>query len=343
MQMGQSFINTEHLLLGIVRENGGTAMDVLARMGITGDMIRAEMNDLVGQNSVFAGNNAFETGQGASDSALNEFGTDLTAKAKAGKLDPVIGRAGEIERIMQILCRRQKNNPLILGEPGVGKTAIVEGLAQLIVAKKVPDILRGVRIVSLDVSSIVAGSKYRGEFEDRLKKCIKEVQEAGNVILFIDEIHTLVGAGSAEGSIDASAILKAPLARGELQVIGATTLDEYRKHLEKDAALERRFQPLTVGEPSEEQAERILEGLRGRYEEHHKVHFTDDALQTAVQLADRYIQDRYLPDKAIDVIDELNRTSSARRSCATTRRSCASRWRRPRRTGRRRRRRPSTT
>ena len=304
MQMGQSFINTEHLLLGIVRENGGTAMDVLARMGITGDMIRAEMNDLVGQNSVFAGNNAFETGQGASDSALNEFGTDLTAKAKAGKLDPVIGRAGEIERIMQILCRRQKNNPLILGEPGVGKTAIVEGLAQLIVAKKVPDILRGVRIVSLDVSSIVAGSKYRGEFEDRLKKCIKEVQEAGNVILFIDEIHTLVGAGSAEGSIDASAILKAPLARGELQVIGATTLDEYRKHLEKDAALERRFQPLTVGEPSEEQAERILEGLRGRYEEHHKVHFTDDALQTAVQLADRYIQDRYLPDKAIDVIDE---------------------------------------
>ena len=305
LQMGQSFINTEHLLLGIVRENGGTAMDVLARLGVTKDMVQAEMLDLVGQNSVFAGNNAFETGQGgASDSALNEFGTDLTAKAKAGKLDPVIGRAGEIERIMQVLCRRQKNNPLILGEPGVGKTAIVEGLAQLIVAKKVPDILRGVRIVSLDVSSIVAGSKYRGEFEDRLKKCIKEVQEAGNVILFIDEIHTLVGAGSAEGSIDASAILKAPLSRGELQIIGATTLDEYRKHLEKDAALERRFQPITVGEPNEEQAERILQGLRGRYEEHHKVHFTDEALHTAVQLADRYIQDRFLPDKAIDVIDE---------------------------------------
>ncbi|MGI6590293.1 MAG: ATP-dependent Clp protease ATP-binding subunit [Eggerthellaceae bacterium] len=304
MQMGQSFINTEHLLLGIVRENGGTAMDVLERMGVTGDMIRAEMNDMVGQSSVFAGSNAFETGQGSSDSALAEFGTDLTAKAKAGKLDPVIGRAGEIERIMQVLCRRQKNNPLILGEPGVGKTAVVEGLAQLIVAKKVPDILRGTRIISLDVSSIVAGSKYRGEFEDRLKKCIKEVQEAGNVILFIDEIHTLVGAGSAEGSIDASAILKAPLSRGELQVIGATTLDEYRKHLEKDAALERRFQPIKVGEPNEEQAERILEGLRDRYEDHHKVHFTDEALQTAVQLADRYIQDRYLPDKAIDVIDE---------------------------------------
>ncbi|MBE6471101.1 MAG: ATP-dependent Clp protease ATP-binding subunit [Coriobacteriaceae bacterium] len=303
MQMGQSFINTEHLLLGIVRENGGTATDVLDRMGISGDAIRAELNDLIGQTTVSVGT-GFDTAQGASDSALAEFGTDLTQKARSGKLDPVIGRAGEIERIMQVLSRRQKNNPLIIGEPGVGKTAVVEGLAQLIVAKKVPDILRNVKIVALDVSGIVAGSKYRGEFEERLKKCIKEVKDAGNIILFIDEIHSIVGAGSAEGSMDAAAILKAPLSRGDIQVIGATTLEEYRKHFEKDAALNRRFQPVNVGEPSEEQAERILRGLRSRYEEHHKVHFTDEALQSAVQLADRYIQDRYLPDKAIDVMDE---------------------------------------
>ena len=246
----------------------------------------------------------FDTAQGASDSALAEFGTDLTQKARTGKLDPVIGRAGEIERIMQVLCRRQKNNPLIIGEPGVGKTAVVEGLAQLIVAKKVPDILRNVKIIGLDVSGLVAGSKYRGEFEERLKKCIKEVKDAGDIILFIDEIHSIIGAGSAEGSMDAAAILKAPLSRGDIQVIGATTIEEYRKHFEKDAALERRFQPITVGEPSEEQAQRILQGLRPRYEDHHKVHFTDEALLSAVQLADRYIQDRFLPDKAIDVLDE---------------------------------------
>ena len=235
---------------------------------------------------------------------LKEFGVDLTKKAKDGKLDPVIGRAGEIERVMQILSRRQKNNPLLIGEPGVGKTAIAEGLAQLIVADQVPDIIRNMRIVTLDVSALVAGSKYRGEFEERLKKCIKEVEQAGDIILFIDELHTLIGAGAAEGSIDAAAILKPPLSRGEIQIIGATTLDEYRKHLEKDSAFERRFQTVMVKEPSEEQAVRILEGLRDRYEAHHHVHFTDDALRAAVSLSDRYIQDRFLPDKAIDVLDE---------------------------------------
>ena len=304
MQMGQSYISTEHLLLGIVRENEGTALDVLSRLGVKGDDIRTALNDLVGQSPVYAGRNPFEAAGTVPDSALKEFGTDLTQKARDGKLDPVIGRAGEIERVMQILSRRQKNNPLLIGEPGVGKTAVAEGLAQLIVSNQVPDILRGKRLLTLDVSALVAGSKYRGEFEDRLKKCIKEVKDAGDIILFIDEMHTLVGAGSAEGSIDAAAILKPPLSRGEIQVIGATTIDEYRKHLEKDSALERRFQPITVGEPNEEQALRIMEGLRDRYEAHHQVHFTDEALQAAVTLSDRYIQDRFLPDKAIDVMDE---------------------------------------
>ena len=304
MQMGQSYISTEHLLLGIVRENEGTALDVLSRLGVKGDDIRTALNDLVGQSPVYAGRNPFEAAGTVPDSALKEFGTDLTQKARDGKLDPVIGRAGEIERVMQILSRRQKNNPLLIGEPGVGKTAVAEGLAQLIVSNQVPDILRGKRLLTLDVSALVAGSKYRGEFEDRLKKCIKELKDAGDIILFIDEMHTLIGAGSAEGSIDAAAILKPPLSRGEIQVIGATTIDEYRKHLEKDSALERRFQPITVGEPNEEQALRIMEGLRDRYEAHHQVHFTDEALQAAVTLSDRYIQDRFLPDKAIDVMDE---------------------------------------
>ena len=304
MQMGQSYISTEHLLLGIVRENEGTALDVLSRLGVKGDDVRTALNDLVGQSPVYAGRNPFEAAGTVPDSALKEFGTDLTQKARDGKLDPVIGRAGEIERVMQILSRRQKNNPLLIGEPGVGKTAVAEGLAQLIVSNQVPDILRGKRLLTLDVSALVAGSKYRGEFEDRLKKCIKEVKDAGDIILFIDEMHTLIGAGSAEGSIDAAAILKPPLSRGEIQVIGATTIDEYRKHLEKDSALERRFQPITVGEPNEEQALRIMEGLRDRYEAHHQVHFTDEALQAAVTLSDRYIQDRFLPDKAIDVMDE---------------------------------------
>ena len=304
MQMGQSYISTEHLLLGIVREGEGTALDVLGRLGVKGDDIRGALNDLVGQSPVYAGRSAFDAMGASPDSMLKEFGTDLTKKASDGKLDPVIGRAGEIERVMQVLSRRQKNNPLLIGEPGVGKTAVVEGLAQLIVANQVPDLLRNKRLFTLDVSALVAGSKYRGEFEDRLKKCIKEVQDAGDIILFIDEMHTLIGAGSAEGSIDAAAILKPPLSRGEIQVIGATTIDEYRKHLEKDSALERRFQPITVGEPNEEQAIRILGGLRDRYEAHHQVHFTDEALQAAVEMSDRYIQDRFLPDKAIDVIDE---------------------------------------
>ncbi len=303
MQMGQSYISTEHLLLGIVREGEGTAIDVLARMGIKGNDVRATMNDIVGQSPVMAGR-GFSPQSGKKDSLLNEFGTDLTKKAKNGELDPVIGRAAEIERVMQILSRRQKNNPLILGEPGVGKTAIAEGLAQLIVSNQVPDILRGKRLITLDVSALVAGSKYRGEFEERMKNVIKEVMDAGDVLLFIDEIHTIIGAGSAEGSIDAAAILKPPLSRGEIQIIGATTLEEYRKHLEKDSALERRFQPLTINEPNEEQAVRIVEGLRDKYEQHHHVHFTDEALHAAVQLSNRYIQDRYLPDKAIDVIDE---------------------------------------
>ena len=304
MQMGQSYISTEHLLLGIVREGEGTALDVLKRLGVSGDDIRSTMNDIVGQTPVMAGRAGFDGMGGNQNSMLAEFGTDLTKKARDGKLDPVIGRAAEIERVMQILSRRQKNNPLILGEPGVGKTAIAEGLAQLIASNQVPDLLRDKRLITLDVSALVAGSKYRGEFEERMKKVIKEVMDAGDVLLFIDEIHTIIGAGSAEGSIDAAAILKPPLSRGEIQIIGATTLEEYRKHLEKDSALERRFQPLTVNEPNEEQAMRILEGLRDKYEAHHQVHFTEEALQASVQLANRYIQDRYLPDKAIDVLDE---------------------------------------
>ncbi len=304
MQMGQSYISTEHLLLGIAREGEGTALDVLSRMGVTADDIRSTMNDIVGQSPVMAGRSGFDATGGKQNSMLDEFGTDLTKKAKDGKLDPVIGRAAEIERVMQILSRRQKNNPLILGEPGVGKTAIAEGLAQLIVANQVPDLLRNKRLITLDVSALVAGSKYRGEFEDRMKKVIKEVIDDGDVLLFIDEIHTIIGAGSAEGSIDAAAILKPPLSRGEIQIIGATTLEEYRKHLEKDSALERRFQALTINEPNEEQAVRIMEGLKDKYEAHHQVHFTDEALQAAVSLSNRYIQDRYLPDKAIDVMDE---------------------------------------
>ncbi|MDO4182012.1 MAG: ATP-dependent Clp protease ATP-binding subunit [Coriobacteriia bacterium] len=304
MQMGQSYISTEHLLLGIVREGEGTALEVLSRMNVSGDAIRGALNDLVGQSPVYAGRNVFDGVTREGESVLKEFGTDLTQKAREGKLDPVIGRAGEIERVMQVLSRRQKNNPLLIGEPGVGKTAVAEGLAQLIVSNQVPDILRNKRLFTLDVSALVAGSKYRGEFEERLKKCIKEVMDEGDIILFIDEMHTLIGAGSAEGSIDAAAILKPPLSRGDIQVIGATTTEEYRKHLEKDSALERRFQPITVGEPNEEQAVRIMQGLRDRYEAHHQVHYTEEALQAAVSMSSRYIQDRFLPDKAIDVIDE---------------------------------------
>ena len=305
MQMGQSYISTEHLLLGIVREGEGGAIDAMAKLGVEIDAVRSALNDLVDQPTPVAAGMPFFGGEpNGEKSMLEQFGTDLTAKAKAGKLDPVIGRAAEIERVMQVLSRRQKNNPLLIGEPGVGKTAVVEGLAQLIVADQVPDIISGKRVITLDVSALVAGSKYRGEFEERLKKVIKEVVKDGNIILFIDEMHTIIGAGSAEGSIDAAAILKPPLSRGELQVIGATTTEEYRKHLEKDSALARRFQTVNVKEPSEEQALRILDGLRDRYEAHHHVRYSDEALQAAVSMSSRYIQDRFLPDKAIDVLDE---------------------------------------
>ena len=305
MQMGQSYISTEHLLLGIVREGEGGAIDAMAKLGVEIDAVRSALNDLVDQPTPVAAGMPFFGGEPHGEkSMLEQFGTDLTAKAKAGKLDPVIGRAAEIECVMQVLSRRQKNNPLLIGEPGVGKTAVVEGLAQLIVADQVPDIISGKRVITLDVSALVAGSKYRGEFEERLKKVIKEVVKDGNIILFIDEMHTIIGAGSAEGSIDAAAILKPPLSRGELQVIGATTTEEYRKHLEKDSALARRFQTVNVKEPSEEQALRILDGLRDRYEAHHHVRYSDEALQAAVSMSSRYIQDRFLPDKAIDVLDE---------------------------------------
>ena len=309
MQLGQNYISTEHLLLGILREGNGVAVTVLTNMGFDTQTIKSAVMALIGKPSQssmsYAGGEPGEDG-GPRDgeSMLEEFGTDLTEQARQGKLDPVIGRAVEIERIMQILARRTKNNPLIIGDPGVGKTAVVEGLAQMICAEQVPDILRDKKIISLDVSALVAGSKYRGEFEERLKQVVKEAKEAGDVILFIDEMHTIIGAGSAEGSIDAAAILKPPLSRGEIQVIGATTSDEFRKHLEKDSALERRFQPVLVGEPDEDEAIRILTGLRDRYEAHHRVHFTDEAIKAAVELSDRYVQDRFLPDKAIDVLDE---------------------------------------
>lgn len=303
LQMSQAYISTEHLLLGIVREEEGCALDILKDLGIDAEDLKSEVNDVIGKSPVLAGGGP-DVDRGGKKSILEQFGTDLTSKARKGKLDPVIGRAAEIERVMQILCRRQKNNPLILGEPGVGKTAIVEGLAQLIVANQAPEALLNKRVVTLDVSALVAGSKYRGEFEERLKKVIDEVKHDKNVILFIDEIHTIIGAGSAEGSLDAAAILKPPLSRGEIQIIGATTNEEYRKHLEKDSALERRFQTVVVDEPNEEQAVRVLQGLKDRYEEHHHVHYTDEALSSAVSMAKRYIQDRFLPDKAIDLIDE---------------------------------------
>ncbi|MDR0500772.1 MAG: ATP-dependent Clp protease ATP-binding subunit [Coriobacteriales bacterium] len=306
MQLGQNYISTEHLLLGIVREGNGIAIQALTQMGIDAQMVKGAVIDLLHKSATYAGAPGLgdEPGHDEGDSILTEFGTNLTKKAIAGELDPVVGREAEIERVMQILSRRTKNNPLLLGDPGVGKTAIAEGFAQLIAAEQVPDILRNKQIVTLDVPALVAGSKYRGEFEERLKMVIRSVKEDGNIILFIDEMHTLIGAGSAEGSIDAAAILKPPLSRGEIQVIGATTSDEYRKHVEKDTALERRFQPVMINEPTDEQAVRILKGLRDRYEAHHRVHFTDEAINAAVNLSDRYVQDRFLPDKAIDVIDE---------------------------------------
>jgi ATP-dependent Clp protease ATP-binding subunit ClpC len=313
---GQTYISTEHLLLGIVREGSGIAMEALTHMGVSGDAVRNAVNELIAQSpeakqpprpamaDVRMGQEPVTMGADEEKSMLEEYGRNLTALAREGKLDPVIGRDLEVERVMQILARRQKNNPLILGDPGVGKTAIAEGLAQLIASNSVPEALRNREIWTLDVAALVAGSKYRGEFEERLKRVVNEVMNSKKDILFIDEIHTLIGAGSAEGSIDAASILKPPLSRGEIQVIGATTAEEYRKHIEKDSAFERRFQPVYINEPSVDDAIAILRGLQDRYEKHHHVTYTDDAIVAAVNLSSRYIQDRFLPDKAIDVIDE---------------------------------------
>jgi len=305
-KQGVSYVGTEHILLGLIREGEGVAARVLASQGLTLEKLRREvLMQLGGIGPMPQGHpQAGAARRAGQTQTMDELGRDLTQLAREGKLDPVIGRDQEIQRVIQILSRRTKNNPCLIGEPGVGKTAVVEGLAQRIVENKVPEILADKRLVTLDMSAVVAGTKYRGEFEERLKKVIDEIRNAGNVILFIDEVHTLVGAGAAEGAIDAANILKPALARGELQCIGATTLDEYRKNIEKDAALERRFQPVMVGEPTIEESIEILKGLRDRYEAHHRVKITDSALKAAVKLSNRYITDRYLPDKAIDLMDE---------------------------------------
>ena len=300
-QLGHNYIGTEHLLLGLIREGEGVAARVLENLGVDLAKVRTQVIRMLGETAEVTSGG----GKGSNKTpTLDEFGSNLTQLAGSGKLDPVVGRQQEIDRVIQILVRRTKNNPVLVGEPGVGKTAIAEGLAQRIASGEIPGILEGKRVLTLDIGLLVAGTKYRGEFEERLKKIMEEIRSAGNVILVIDEVHTLIGAGAAEGAIDAANILKPALARGELQCIGATTLDEYRKHIERDAALERRFQPVTVGEPSVEDTITILYGLRERYEQHHNLKITDEALAAAANLGDRYISDRYLPDKAIDLIDE---------------------------------------
>jgi len=310
LQLGHNYIGTEHILLGLIREGEGVAAQVLQQLGAELQKVRQTVIQLLsgpGGSEEQSPKGASAGGRESSSSGstiLDQFGRNLTSAAATGKLDPVIGRTSEIERVMQILSRRTKNNPVLIGEPGVGKTAIVEGLAQRIIAKDVPETLEGKNLYTLDLGSLVAGSRYRGDFEERLKKVLKEIKSRGDIILFIDEIHTLVGAGAAEGAIDAASILKPMLARGELQTIGATTLEEYRKYLEKDSALERRFQPVQVEEPSLTDTIDILMGLKDRYEEHHSVRFTDQAIVSAANLADRYLADRFLPDKAIDLIDE---------------------------------------
>jgi len=315
LQLGHNYIGTEHILLGLIREGEGVAAQVLVKLGADLSRVRQQVIQLLsgyqGKEAVAAGGPA--EGQPSTSLVLDQFGRNLTQAAREGKLDPVIGREKEIERVMQVLSRRTKNNPVLIGEPGVGKTAVVEGLAQAIVKGDIPETLKDKQLYSLDLGALVAGSRYRGDFEERLKKVLKEIRTRGDIILFIDEIHTLVGAGAAEGAIDAASILKPMLARGELQTIGATTLDEYRKHLEKDAALERRFQPIQVAEPTVAHTIEILKGLRDRYESHHKVSISDGALVSAATLADRYVSDRHLPDKAIDLIDEAGSRLRIRR------------------------------
>jgi len=301
-KLGHTYVGTEHILLGLIREGEGVAARVLNNLGISLNKARQQVLQLLGNSEVVSSNQSHSNHH--STPTLDELARDLTTIAKEGGLDPVIGREQEIERVIQVLSRRTKNNPVLIGEPGVGKTAIAEGLAQRIVNNEIPETLRDKRVMSLDMGTLVAGTKYRGEFEDRLKKIMEEIRQAGNVILFIDELHTLIGAGGAEGAIDASNILKPALARGELQAIGATTIDEYRKYIEKDAALERRFQPIRVDEPTVEETIQILQGLRDKYEAHHRVKITNEAIEQAVHLSDRYITDRFLPDKAIDLIDE---------------------------------------
>ena len=318
LQLGHNYIGTEHILLGLIREGEGVAAQVLVKLGADLNRVRQQVIQLLsgyqGKEAVAQGGPA--EGTPTTSLVLDQFGRNLTQAAREGKLDPVIGREKEIERVMQVLSRRTKNNPVLIGEPGVGKTAIVEGLAQAIVKGDIPETLREKQLYSLDLGALVAGSRYRGDFEERLKKVLKEIRTRGDIVLFIDEIHTLVGAGAAEGAIDAASILKPMLARGELQTIGATTLDEYRKYLEKDAALERRFQPIQVAEPTLTHTIEILKGLRDRYETHHKVSISDSALVSAATLADRYISDRFLPDKAIDLIDEAGSRLRIRRMTA---------------------------
>ena len=312
-RLNHHYIGTEHLLLGLVREGEGIAAGVLESLGVNLERVRAETTRILAQNQPQGAQH--QGGRAATRTpTVDQLGMDLTSAARAGKLDPVIGRQKEIERVIQILSRRTKNNPVLIGEPGVGKTAIAEALAHRIVAGEVPETLQGKRLLTLDIGSLVAGTKYRGEFEERLKKVIEEIKSSGNCGLFIDELHMLVGAGAAEGAVDAANILKPSLARGELQCIGATTLDEYRKHIERDAALERRFQPIVVDEPSVEDTIEILRGIKERYEEHHKLTITDEALKAAAELASRYVADRFLPDKAIDLVDEASSRVRIKRS-----------------------------
>ncbi|MGM8216214.1 ATP-dependent protease ATP-binding subunit ClpC [Bacillaceae bacterium W0354] len=303
-KLSHSYVGTEHILLGLIREGEGVAARVFSNLGISLNKARQQVLQLLGSNESTSNQRSSQKAANAHTPTLDSLARDLTEIAREGEIDPVIGRSKEIERVIQVLSRRRKNNPVLIGEPGVGKTAVAEGLAQQIVNNEVPEILRDKRVMTLDMGTVVAGTKYRGEFEDRLKKVMDEIRQARNIILFIDELHTLIGAGGAEGAIDASNILKPALARGELQCIGATTLDEYRKYIEKDAALERRFQPIQVDEPTPEESIEILQGLRDRYEAHHRVTISDDAIDSAVKLSDRYITDRFLPDKAIDLIDE---------------------------------------